>query len=139
MSAPVQILLVEDNPLDVRAMLRAAERMTVPRTVEVVNDGEAAIARLTGAGTGRPDLVLLDLDLPGKNGHDVLEVIKADPTLRRMPVVVLTTSDAEDDIVGAYDRGANAFLTKPVSLEGWQHLIEQIEGFWFSAAKLPRT
>lgn len=137
LSKTVQILLVEDNPLDVRATLKAADRLSVANEIEVVNDGETAIERLTNPQSPRPDLVLLDLDLPGKDGRDVLGVIKTTPDLRRVPVVVLTTSDDDADVISAYDLGANAFVTKPVELEGWHMIVEQIEAFWFSVVKLP--
>lgn len=136
-SKPVQILLVEDNLLDVRATLKAADKFRIANEIEVVTDGDAAITRLSDEAHPKPDLVLLDLDLPGKNGHDVLAMIKGDPNLRRVPVVILTTSDDDADVISAYDLGANAFVTKPLSLQGWQHIVEQIEGFWFSVVKLP--
>ena len=137
LAVPIWILLVEDNPLDARATIKAVDRLKIANRIEVVTDGDAAIARLSDSGRPRPDLVLLDLDLPGKNGLDVLAVIKNTPEVKRVPVVVLTTSDDDADVISAYDLGANAFVTKPVDLDGWHKIVEHIEGFWFSVVKLP--
>jgi len=136
-SHAVHILLVEDNPIDVRATLRAADKLKISNTIDVVNDGDEAIAYLGSADKPRPDLVLLDLNLPGRDGHDVLAAIKGDEHLRRIPVCILTTSQTDADVLGAYDLGANAYVNKPITLEGWKAVVEQIEGFWFSVVRLP--
>lgn len=130
-----RILLVEDNPLDVRATLRAAEKLQLDNTIDVVGDGESALDYLRRGDP--PDLVLLDLNLPGKDGIDVLKEMQADPRLKRVPVVVLTTSDDDADVRKAYDNGANAFVAKPVELEGWLDVAAKIDGFWFSLVRLP--
>lgn len=134
--AAVRILLVEDNPLDARATIRAAEKLKIANHIEHVTDGDAALASLRGSDP-KPDLVLLDLNLPGKDGHDVLNEMRSEPELRRIPVVVLTSSADEKDILNSYDLGANAFVTKPVGLDGWLEVVRTIEGFWFSLVRLP--
>ncbi|MGI9606291.1 MAG: response regulator [Acidimicrobiales bacterium] len=136
----LHILLVEDNPIDARATLKAAERLQIVDTIDVVTSGDEALDYLRGdhESARRPDLVLLDLNLPGTDGRGVLARVKADPELRRVPIVVLTTSSDEADVVGAYDLGANAYVTKPVDLDGWERAIGQIEGFWLSLAQIPR-
>lgn len=133
----IRILLVEDNPIDVKATLRAAKNLKISNTIDHVADGDDAITYLTSGQNPRPDLVLLDLNLPGRDGHDVLAVMKADDNLRRIPVVILTTSANDADVLGAYDLGANAYVNKPISLDGWQQVVSQIEGFWFSLVRLP--
>lgn len=136
-SLAIHILLVEDNPIDARATLRAAKKLKISNTIDLVTDGDQAIDYLSSADQPRPDLVLLDLNLPGRDGHDVLAMMKQDPDLRRIPVCILTTSSADDDVLGAYDLGANAYVNKPISLDGWHELVAQIEGFWFSLVRLP--
>ena len=133
----IRILLVEDNPIDARATLRAAKKLKIDYSIDHVADGDEAINYLTSPEQPRPDLVLLDLNLPGRDGHDVLKVMKGDDTLRRIPVCVLTTSANEADVLGAYDLGANAYVNKPITLDGWQAVVDQIEGFWFSLVRLP--
>ncbi len=117
---PIRVLLIEDNPLDARATIRAAERLKLANAIDVVTDGVAALEYLhrDPSEGGRPDLILLDLNLPGRDGREVLEDIKNDPELRRIPVVILTTSADDADILGAYDLGANAYVTKPIGLDG---------------------
>ena len=137
--APLSLLLVEDNPIEARAAVKGLQHLSVPYDVTVVDDGDAAIAHLTTGEKRRPDLVLLDLNLPGLDGLDVLERVKTDPELRRIPIIVLTTSSDNADVARAYDRGANAYLNKPADLSGWKGLVERIEGFWFQAAKLPQS
>lgn len=132
----IRILLVEDNPLDARATIRAAEKLKIANDIEHVTDGDAALAFLRTA-TPKPDLVLLDLNLPGKDGHDVLAEMQKEHELRRIPVVVLTSSADDNDILNSYDLGANAFVTKPVDLDGWREVVGKIEGFWFSLVRLP--
>jgi len=133
----IRILLVEDNPIDARATLRAAKKLKVSNSIHHVVDGDQAIDYLTSGDSERPDLVLLDLNLPGRDGHDVLAVMKQDKDLRRIPVCILTTSANDADVLGAYDLGANAYVNKPITLEGWQEVVSQIEGFWLSIVRLP--
>jgi two-component system, chemotaxis family, response regulator Rcp1 len=138
---PVEILLVEDNPGDVRLTREALREGKVRNNLAVAVDGVEAIAYLRKAGeyvnAVRPDLILLDLNLPRKDGREVLEEIKADPALRHIPVVVLTSSQAEEDIVRAYDLHANCYVTKPVDLDQFIRVVESIEDFWFTIVKLP--
>jgi chemotaxis family two-component system response regulator Rcp1 len=137
----VQILLVEDNPGDVRLTQEALKEGDLPNRLHVVKDGVEALAFLRREGVHadapRPDLILLDLNLPKKSGREVLEVIKQDDGLKRIPVVVLTTSDAKTDIVQVYDLHANCFITKPVDLEDFMQVVRRIEEFWFSIVQLP--
>mgnify|MGYP000043754854 CR=1 FL=1 len=133
----IRILLVEDNPIDARATLRAAKKLELSNSIDHVVDGDEAIDYLTSGDNRRPDLVLLDLNLPGRDGHDVLAVMKQDENLRRIPVCILTTSANDADVLGAYDLGANAYVNKPITLEGWQEVVSQIEGFWLSLVRLP--
>lgn len=137
----VKILLVEDNPGDVRLTMEVLKEGKMLTHVSVVGDGVEALAYLRRQGkhadAARPDLVLLDLNLPKKDGREVLAEIKRDADLRRIPVVVLTTSSAEQDIVRAYDLHANCYINKPVDLEEFVKVVKLIEAFWFTAAKLP--
>jgi len=139
---PVEILLVEDNPGDVRLTLEALKEAKMRNNLTVVSDGAAAIAYLRRQPpyreVGRPDLVLLDLNLPKKPGREVLEEIKTDPDLKRIPVVILTTSKEESDILSSYDLHANCFITKPVDLEQFMRVVQSIEDFWVSIVTLPR-
>lgn len=137
---PARILLVEDNPADVRLTREMFRESKVRNDLFVAADAEQA-ERMLGLGGGeateeRPDLVLLDLNLPGKSGHELLEAIKTHPELRRIPVVVLTSSEAEEDIVRSYDQHANAFVTKPVGLEGLSTIVAAIDEFWFEVVRL---
>ena len=138
---PVEILLVEDNPGDVRLTREALREGKVRNNLAVASDGVEAIAYLRKegehAGAVRPDLILLDLNLPRKDGREVLAEIKADPSLRNIPVVVLTSSQAEQDIVRAYDLHANCYITKPVDLDQFIRVVQSIEDFWFTIVKLP--
>ena len=138
---PIEILLVEDNPGDVRLTQEALKENKVCNTMSVVEDGLEAIAFLHQEGTysnaPRPDLILLDLNLPKKDGREVLAEIKNDPDLKRIPVVVLTTSKAEEDIIKMYDNYANCYITKPVDLDEFISIIKSIENFWVNIVKLP--
>jgi two-component system, chemotaxis family, response regulator Rcp1 len=138
---PIEILLVEDNPGDVELAREALETGKVRNTLHVVSDGEAAMAflRRTGkyAGVPRPELILLDLNLPRKDGREVLAEIKSDPDLKRIPVVVLTTSKAEEDILKSYNLHANCFVTKPIELNQFIKVVQAIEDFWLAIVKLP--
>jgi len=140
-SKPIEILLVEDNPGDVRLTREALNESKVRNSMGVVSDGIEAIAYLrrenTYGNAVRPDLILLDLNLPRMNGFEVLDAIKEDHDLRRIPVVILTTSQAEQDILLSYDLHANAYVTKPVDLEQFIKVIKSIEGFWLEIVKFP--
>ena len=140
-SKPVEILLVEDNPGDVELTREALHDTKVHMRLSVVPDGVEALAFLRRereyAGAPRPDLILLDLNLPKKDGRGVLAEIKEDPSLRQIPVVVLTSSQAEQDIVRAYELHANCYVTKPVDLDQFVKIVRSIEQFWFTIVKLP--
>lgn len=139
--ALVKILLVEDNPGDVRLIEEALREGRVRANLRVVEDGVEALAFLRRQGryarAARPDLILLDLSLPKKNGREVLADIKNDPYLRRIPVVVLTTSEAEQDVIESYDLHANCYITKPMDLAQFIKVVQTIEDFWFTIVKLP--
>jgi chemotaxis family two-component system response regulator Rcp1 len=138
---PAQILLVEDSPGDVRLTREALRDAKICNELHVVRDGESALAFLRGegdyAGVPRPDIVLLDLNLPRKDGREVLEEMKADDELRRIPVIVLTTSVAEGDVLRSYDLHVNAYVTKPLDLDGFVAVVRSIESFWLSIVRLP--
>ena len=138
---PVNILLIEDNPGDVRLTREALKEGKVLNNLADVADGVEAMAYLRREGqhkeATRPDLILLDLNLPRKDGREVLAEIKGDPDLRRIPVVVLTTSSAEQDILKAYDLHANCYITKPVNLEQFIIVVKSIEEFWVAIVTLP--
>lgn len=138
---PIEILLVEDNPGDVRLTKESLYDAKVHNNMVVASDGLEALAYLRQEGeyasAYRPDLILLDLNLPRMNGFEVLDAIKEDPDLKRIPVVVLTTSQAEQDIIRSYNLYANAYVTKPVDLEQFIHVIKSIEDFWLEVVKLP--
>lgn len=137
----VEILLVEDNPGDVRLTVEAFKEEKLRNNVSVVEDGVKALAFLRReskyASAPRPDLILLDLNLPEKDGREVLAEIKADEYLKHIPVVVLTTSEAEEDIIKTYNLHANCYITKPVDLEQFIKVVKSIEDFWFTIVKLP--
>ena len=141
MSKPLDILLVEDNPADVRLTQEAFREGKILNNLMVARDGVEAMdvlhRRGKFAGAVRPDLVLLDLNLPRKDGREVLAEIKSDPSLMRMPVVVLTTSRAEMDIVKSYDLHANCYIVKPVDLDQFVAVIKSIDNFWLTAVTLP--
>ncbi len=138
---PIEILLVEDSPGDVRLTMEALRDAKVRNNLSVVGDGAVALAFLRGEGQyadrTRPDLILLDLNLPRMDGREVLAAIKADPSLKRIPVVVLTTSRAEQDILESYDLHANCYITKPVDLDQFITVVQSIEDFWLAIVKLP--
>jgi two-component system, chemotaxis family, response regulator Rcp1 len=140
---PIEILLVEDNPGDVRLTQEALHDGKVRNRLEVVGDGEAALDFLFRRGkfanSRRPDLILLDLNLPKKDGRQVLAEVKADKDLRRIPIVILTTSKAEEDIVRSYNLHANCYITKPVDLDQFINVVRQIEEFWLTVVRLPPT
>ena len=138
---PIEILLVEDNPGDVRLTQEALGEAKVRNNLAVARDGVEALEYLRRQGpfesAVRPDLILLDLNLPLKDGREVLAEIKADPELRRLPVVVLTTSTAEKDILESYNLHANCYISKPVDLEQFVGIVSSIEDFWLTIVKLP--
>jgi CheY-like chemotaxis protein len=138
---PIQILLVEDNEGDVRLTREVLKDGHIRNTLNVVGDGVEALAYLRQereyAATLPQDLILLDLNLPKKDGREVLAEIKADPVLRRIPVVVLTTSSSEVDVLSAYDLHANCYITKPVDLDQFIKVVRSIEDFWLAIVKLP--
>ncbi|PGF15327.1 two-component system response regulator [Natrinema sp. CBA1119] len=140
-SEPAQILLVEDNPGDVRLTKEAFKQGRIENDLHVVSDGIEALAFLSQEGeyadAPRPDLILLDLNLPGKGGAEVLEELKEDPVLRSIPVIVLTSSRAEEDVVKSYELHANAYLTKPVDPDEFIQTVRAFEKFWFSVVRLP--
>jgi CheY-like chemotaxis protein len=140
---PVEILLVEDNPGDVRLTQEALADGKVWNNLHHAPDGEEAIAFLRGqgkhAGAPRPDMVLLDLNLPRKDGREVLAEIKADPVLGTIPVVVLTTSHAEEDVLRSYGLHANCYIVKPIDLDQFLHVVQSIESFWLCIVKLPSS
>jgi chemotaxis family two-component system response regulator Rcp1 len=130
------ILLVEDNAGDVRLTREALREADVSVELTAVADGEQALAFLRGDAP-RPDLILLDLNLPKKNGLEVLEDIKRDPALRRIPVIMLTTSSSARDVVACYDRGVNCYVVKPLDLDDFTALVQAIHSFWFGIAQRP--
>jgi CheY-like chemotaxis protein len=140
-AAPVEILLAEDNPGDAKLTRKALDQGKIINNLHVVTDGVEALEYLRQEGeyadNPRPDLMLLDLNMPRKDGREVLQEIKTDPDLRRIPVVVMTSSEAEEDIVQSYDLHANAYLTKPIDFDGFLDVVGSIEEFWLSVVKMP--
>jgi CheY-like chemotaxis protein len=138
---PIEILLVEDNPGDARLTREALALSKVRNNLHYARDGDEALHFLRREGTFNsvpaPDLVLLDLNLPRRDGREVLEEIKRDPQLKHIPVVILTSSQAEEDILRSYRLHANCFITKPVDLEQLTKVVQGIEQFWFTLVKLP--
>lgn len=138
---PVVILLVEDNPGDARLTREALKEGKVLNELHVATDGVEALAFLNRDGkyanVPRPDIILLDLNLPRMDGREVLAIIKNDPNFRRIPVVILTTSKAEEDIVRTYDLHANCYITKPVDLDQFLTVVNMVENFWFTIVCLP--
>ena len=138
---PIEILLVDDNPGDVRLTVEAFKEHNVHNHLNVVEDGMKAIAYLKQQAPYenalRPDVILLDLNLPKKDGREVLAEIKQDPHLKRIPVVILTTSKAEEDILKTYNLHANCYITKPVEFDEFIRVVKSIENFWLRVVKLP--
>jgi two-component system, chemotaxis family, response regulator Rcp1 len=138
---PVEILIVEDNPGDARLAREGLSECKIRNNLHVVDDGVKAMAFLRRQGEyakkPRPDLILLDLNLPKKDGREVLREIKEDENLRLIPIVVLTTSKAEEDIVRSYSLHANCYVTKPLTLQHFVQVVQSIEDFWFSIVRLP--
>lgn len=139
---PIQILLVEDSPGDARLAVEALKESKVCNVLHHVEDGVQALRFLRRqeeyAGMPQPDLILLDLNLPRRDGREVLQEIKEDPRLKVIPVVVLTTSAAERDLLKTYHLHANAYIVKPIDLDQFIEIVHAIEGFWFSVVRLPQ-
>ena len=140
---PIEILLIEDNPGDVRLTVEVFKEAKIQNNLHVVKDGIEAMSFLQRKGkyshVSRPDLILLDLNLPKKDGRELLAEIKNDSLLRRIPVVILTTSRAEEDILKSYDLHVNCYITKPVDLDQFIQVIKGIQDFWLSIVKLPMS
>jgi two-component system, chemotaxis family, response regulator Rcp1 len=138
---PIAILLVEDSPSDATLTIRSLERSKLTNQIHWVEDGETAMEFLRQQGehtqSPRPDLILLDLNLPGMNGCEVLQAVKSDPQLHNIPIVILTTSDNQTDINFAYQMNANCYITKPVDLEQFVQAIQMISTFWLTIVKRP--
>lgn len=138
---PIEILLVEDNPGDVRLTVEALKEAKVRNNLRIVTDGEDAMDVLYRRGkytnATHPDLILLDLNLPKKDGREILAEIKKDTVLKRIPIVILTTSSAEEDILRAYDLHANCYITKPVDFDQFMKVVQSIESFWLTIVCLP--
>ena len=141
MTKPIHVLLVEDNAADADLMRETIEGSKLRLDLTAVKDGVEAIQYLRGeppfANAPRPDLILLDLNLPRMNGRQVLASVKSDADLRGIPIVVLTSSGAEQDIAQSYTLGANCYVIKPVDLKAFQAIVKQVESFWFTVVKLP--
>jgi two-component system, chemotaxis family, response regulator Rcp1 len=141
MTTPIRVLLVEDNPADAHLTRDTLEQSKLWIQIAVTTDGEEALDYLLGrgkyAGVALPDLIVLDLNLPRLGGREVLAEMKRHEQLRGIPVVVLTSSDAEKDVVMSYKLGASCYVTKPVGLEAFQAIVKSIESFWFTVVKFP--
>jgi chemotaxis family two-component system response regulator Rcp1 len=139
---PIHILMVEDDPADVRLTREALKNKKVLTTMDTVEDGLEAMAYLQKKGDyadkPRPDVILLDLNMPRMDGREVLSELQKDPGLRRIPVIVLTTSEGEEDILSAYEMNANCYITKPVDWKQFIRVVELIEDFWLTVVKLPK-
>ena len=141
-SRPIDILMVEDSIDDIEITIEALKSTKINNNLISVRDGIEAMALLRREGefadAVRPDLILLDLNMPRMDGRQVLEQIKSDPDLQKIPVVVLTTSEAEEDVLKAYELHANCYITKPVGIDQFIKVVQSIEDFWFSVVRLPR-
>ncbi|MBW8756733.1 MAG: response regulator [Burkholderiales bacterium] len=141
MSRPIRVLLVEDNPGDADLTKETLEDCRLHVEIDIAIDGAEALDRLfrrpPHGSAELPDLIFLDLNLPKMSGREVLAQIKQHPSLRTIPVVILTSSDGEQDVVRSYELGANCYVTKPVGLEAFQAIVRSVEGFWFTVVKLP--
>ena len=139
---PAHILLVDDDPVDVRLTLESLQEGKIHLLCDVVRDGVEAMAFLRRqgehVGASHPDLILLDLNMPRKDGREVLAEMRADPALRHIPVVILTTSQADEDVLSTYNLGANCYITKPVDFEQFTKVVQSIEDFWFTIVRLPK-
>lgn len=141
MHNPIEILLIEDNPADIRLTQEAFREARLHNTIHVAQDGVSAMAFIRQTApfqhAPRPDLILLDLNLPKKDGREILKEVKSDPHTRTIPVVVLTTSEDEGDVLRSYDLHANAYLVKPIDVLRFITMIRSLESFWLSVVKLP--
>lgn len=137
----IEVLLIEDSPSDAHLTIKSFEQAKIANSLHWVEDGETAIEYLRRQGeyatVSRPDLIVLDLNLPGMDGREVLAEIKADADLKRIPVVVLTTSNNEDDILRSYNLNANCYVTKPFDVRQFMQVVQLIGDFWLAAVKLP--
>lgn len=140
---PVEILLVEDNPGDIRLITEILKEAKIQNNINITTDGEVALKFLLNEDefqdAPRPHLILLDLNLPKKDGREVLTEIKANEQLKSIPVVILSTSTAREDIMGTYKHHANSYITKPVDLDQFIQVVESIQNFWLSIVKLPQS
>ncbi len=137
---PIEILIVEDNPGDIRLIMEILKETNINNNIRVAKDGEAALNILFNEeNVSRPDLILLDLNLPKIDGREILAKIKGNEKLKSIPVVILTTSTAEEDIIETYKKHANSYITKPVDLDQFIKVVESINNFWLSIVKLPRS
>lgn len=138
---PIEILLVEDNPADIRLTIEGLKEAKIANNIHAVMNGDAALdflhRRGAHAAAPRPDIILLDLNLPGIDGRTVLKTIKEDGRLKIIPVVIITSSEAEADIVKSYEAHANCFISKPIDFAGFLHVVRSIENFWFTVVRLP--
>lgn len=138
---PIEILLVEDSPSDANLMIREFSRAKIANNLHWTENGEDAMSYLRCEGefatAPRPDLILLDLNLPGMDGREVLAEVKADEDLKRIPVVILTTSNDEEDVLRSYNLNANCYVTKPIDINQFIHVVQLINEFWLAAVKLP--
>lgn len=138
---PIEVLLIEDNPADIRLTREGLKDAKVANNLTAVTDGQRALDLLHRRGdyaaTRRPDVVILDLNLPGMDGREVLRRMKSDPSLRTIPVVIMTSSEAEADILKAYELYANCFITKPLDFSSFMRVVHAIDDFWFTVVKLP--
>ncbi len=138
---PVEILLIEDNPVDIRMTQEAFKDYRVANNLHAVTDGMAGMDFIYQRGeykdAPRPDLILLDLNLPKKNGREILNEVKADPKLRAIPIVILTTSELDEDMMGSYCHNANAFITKPIEFDDFVTMMRTVGDFWLTFVRLP--
>lgn len=135
---PINVLLVEDNPGDALLTQEAFYESRLSISLDIVENAEEALAYLRNDKKTVPDLILMDINLPGMSGLEALTVIKEDDILRRTPVVILTTSSSDSDILSAYDHYANCYITKPVQFQDFQNVIKDLEDFWFTIVRLPK-
>ena len=140
---PIEILLVEDNEDDVILTTEAFKRGKVRNNIHVTKDGVEALAFLRREGkyaaAPRPDIILLDLNLPRMDGHELLKIVKSDPLLASIPVIILTTSKSEEDVIKTYEHHSNCFISKPVTMEDFEKVIKTVEDFWFLIVRLPQA